>query len=895
LRNESGRMTLARLALACLFTMFVAGAASAQAPAETTVTRATLPNGLKIVVVRDPLAPVVSTMLNYEIGSDDQSYAGQAHALEHMMFRGSSTLSQSQLADIAELLGGAWNADTQDEVTQYFFTAPAQYLDVLLRMEASRAQGLTLSHTDWATERGAIENEVTQDDSDAEQLLERTVTTKMFAGSKLGNDGLGTIDSFDHQIDSPALRALYDAYYRPNNAIFVIVGDVDPTAAIDGVKKYFGAIHAAALPARKPANVQPLKSAHLTFDSDKPYTLATLSYRFPGYKDKDYAAGQILEGVLSNQRADLYGLVAAGKAFQADFEDLDTHTEAGSAVALAYVPVTTKPADALAELRGVLTAYRTNGVPAELVEAEKQRAIAAAEYKANSVQGLAFQWSQALAVEGRSSPDEILAATRNVSVADVDRVLREYVDPAHEIEAVAAPAHPGAASAASGGTVDPGAENNPTLLHHDPLPVWATAAFADVTAPVSSVAPIDTMLSNGLRLIVVPQHVSSTIVVSGRIESREATQAPAGLGGVADITKNLLPFGTTTYDRLALRTQLDKISADVTAGTTFSLQTLAQNFDRGVELLADEQLHPAFPAAAFAPVQRQELGSVRGADGSPDHAATVALNKALYPAGDPVQRFATPETVARITPDAVKAYYGSVYRPDMTTVVVVGDIDPQHAKAVFEKYFGAWKASGPKPTVDLPAVPRNAAAIVAVPDPQRTQSQIRLVQVSSLTRGSPDFAAISVANASLGGSGSAILFHDVRDVHGLVYGVYSQLGFDKNRSTFTIDYACDPQKILPAQALIMSDVKNLSTNGLSPDDLVRGRVELVSRIPMRAASFTGIATQLLDYTRFGLPLDQATIDARQEIAVTNAQIKAAVQRWIRPGDFVRVIVGPGPS
>jgi zinc protease len=886
-----------RLVLVCLFTFCSFAFASAEPmTGGVAVTRATLSNGLKIVVVRDPLAPVATTMLNYEIGSDDQTYAGQAHALEHMMFRGSDSLSQSQLADIAELLGGAWNADTQDEVTQYFFTAPAQYLDVLLRMEASRAKGLTLDHKDWAIERGAIENEVTQDDSDGEQKLFRNVTLKMFAGSKLGNDGLGTIDAFDHQIDSPQLRALYDAYYRPNNAIFVIVGDVDPTTAIDGVKKYFGAIPSGTLPARKPANLKPLESASLRFDSDKPFTIASLSYRFPGYRDADFAASQILEGVLSSQRADLYGLVAQGKAFHADFEDLDTHTSAGSAVALAYVPVSTKPDDALAALRGVLANYRAKGVPADLVEAEKQRAIAAAEYKANSVNGLAFQWSQAVAVEGRSSPDEILTAIRNVTVADVDRVLRRYVDPAHEIAAVASPAHPSAASAAGSGA-DGAAnnENNPTLLHHDPLPDWAIAAFADVKAPVSTTAPVDATLANGMRLIVVPEHVSRTVVVTGRIASLEATQAPAGLDGIADVTKNLLPFGTTTYDRLGLRTQLDAISASVTPGTSFSLQTLSDHFERGVELLADEQLHPAFPAKAFAAVKAQELGSVQGVDASPDHAAEVALNRALYPAGDPIQRFATPATVAKVTPDDVTRFYGSVYRPDMTTVVVVGDIEPARAKAVFERYFGGWKANGPKPVVDLPVVPKNQPSVVLVPDAQRSQSQIRLVQVSPLSRSSRDYAALSVANASLGGGGSAILFHDVRDVHGLVYGVYSQLGFDKNRSTFAINYASDPQKILPAQALIMSDVKNLAANGLLPNDLVRGRVELVSQIPMRSASFTGIAQQLLTDVHFGLPLDQATIDAREEIAVTNDQIVAAVRRWIRPADFVRVIVGPGPT
>lgn len=266
--------------------LFFASDASAARSQELSVTRATLQNGLRVIVVRDPLAPVAMAMLNYQVGSNEQDFAGQAHALEHMMFRGSSSLSQSQIADIAELLGGDWDADTQSEITQYFFTAPSQYLDLLLRMEASRAQGLTLSQADWEIERGAIKNEVTQDYSDPAAHLFLKADLAMFAGTPYGNDGLGTLHSFDTQINAPQLRALYDTWYHPNNAIYVIVGDVDGPATVKLVEKYFGSIPAAKLPPRRPVHLAPLRSQTIRVDSDQPYTLVTLAYRFPGYRSR---------------------------------------------------------------------------------------------------------------------------------------------------------------------------------------------------------------------------------------------------------------------------------------------------------------------------------------------------------------------------------------------------------------------------------------------------------------------------------------------------------------------------------------------------------------------------------------------------------------------------------
>ncbi|MBV8531024.1 MAG: insulinase family protein, partial [Candidatus Eremiobacteraeota bacterium] len=608
------RLAIALSACLLLFPGLV-GSAHAEGVA---VTRATLHNGLRVIVVRDPLAPVAMAMLNYQVGANDQDFAGQAHALEHMMFRGSATLSQSQIADIAELVGGYWDADTQSETTQYFFMAPSQYLDLLVRMEASRARGLTLAQSDWNVERGAIKNEVTQDYSNPLDHLFLKMDLRMFAGTPYGNDGLGTLKSFDTQINAAQLRSLYDAWYHPNNAIYVIVGDVDGPSTVKLVDKYFGSIPAAKLPARRAVHLAPLRPQTIRVDSDQPFTVVGLAYRFPGYRSKDYAAGQILEAALSSQRSDLYGLVASGKALQAQFADFDVHPLAGSAAAVIVVPVTTTPDTALATLRGVIDRYRTNGVPAALVEAEKRRAIAQAEFKANSIADLGFQWSEAVAVQGLSSPDDILAAIRKVSVADVNRVLRTYIVPQHEMVGIAAPKNAGAATVAAA-PVPVGNENKPTLLHHDPLPEWAQAAFAKVSVPNSTINPVDTTLPNGIRLIVVPQQVSRTVVVSGSIDTNEAMQAPPGKDGIADVTSALLPFGTTTYDRLALRTQLDAISADVTAGTDFSLTVLSKDFDRGVALLADEELHPTFPAGGFAAVKAEELGSVKGEVTSPDH------------------------------------------------------------------------------------------------------------------------------------------------------------------------------------------------------------------------------------------------------------------------------------
>ncbi len=139
------RTPILRAAALLAFATALLSAASAMAqPASTDVLRATLKNGLRVVIVRNTLAPVVSTSVNYLVGSDEApaGFPGMAHAQEHMMFRGSPGLTAAQLADIGGMMGGDFNADTQEGVTQYLFTVPAEDIDVALHIGAIRMRGV---------------------------------------------------------------------------------------------------------------------------------------------------------------------------------------------------------------------------------------------------------------------------------------------------------------------------------------------------------------------------------------------------------------------------------------------------------------------------------------------------------------------------------------------------------------------------------------------------------------------------------------------------------------------------------------------------------------------------------------------------------------------------------
>ncbi|WAC09042.1 MAG: pitrilysin family protein [Thermodesulfobacteriota bacterium] len=296
---------------------------------ETDVFRSTLDNGLKVVIVRNPLAPVVTTVVNYLVGSDEapEGFPGMAHAQEHMMFRGCPVLSADQLADITALMGGKFDADTQQTVTQYFFTVPAEDLDVALHIEAIRMRGVLDSERLWQQERGAIEQEVARDLSNPEYVFYTKLLSAMFQGTPYANDPLGTRLSFN-KTTGAMLKKFYDTWYVPNNALLVIVGDIEPTKAASQVKKYFSEIPAKKLPERPALSLEPVKPETLHLKTDLPVGLAITSFRLPGYDSPDYAASQILADIVNSQRSNLYALVPQGKALTTSFS-LDTLPKAG--------------------------------------------------------------------------------------------------------------------------------------------------------------------------------------------------------------------------------------------------------------------------------------------------------------------------------------------------------------------------------------------------------------------------------------------------------------------------------------------------------------------------------------------------------------------------------------
>lgn len=859
------------------------------------VVRATLDNGLRVVIVPDNLSPVATTMVNYLVGSNEtpEGFPGLAHAEEHMMFRGNPGLSADQLANIAAMMGGNFNADTQQTVTQYFFTVPAEDTDVALHIESLRMRGALNTDELWNKERGAIEQEVAQDISNPQYLFYTKLLQAMFHGTPYEHDALGTRPSFE-KTTGAMLREFYDKWYAPNNAIMVIAGDVDPQKTLAEVKSLFGDIPRKKLPERPPINLGPVSTETLHLPTDLPYGLAVISYRTPGFDSPDFAALNILSDVLSSQRGTLYALVPQGKALYAGFE-LNPLPKSGLAFALSVFPKGGDGEGLLTDMRQIIADDLKNGVPADLVDASKRREVASEEFQKNSIEGLANEWSDALAIEGRQSPEDDIRDIEKVTVDDVNRVARKYLSPTAAVTCILTPEESGkpiSSKGFGGAEALAGTPTGPVAL-----PAWAEQAVTRLTIPDWTIHPVVSTLPNGLKLIVQRETISNSVTVVGRIKSNSDLETPKGQEGASSVLDDLFPYGTQTLDRIAYRKALDDIAADESAGTDFSLSVLTPHFDRGMQLLAENELHPALPEQAFKIVQQQTAQTVAGQLQSPSYLSSRALDKGLLPKDDPELREATPQTVMSLTLDDLHSYFQHVYRPDLTTIVVIGNVSPEDAKSVVEKYFGSWAASGPKPETDLPPVPANPTGIAtAVPDKSRVQVIVDLAETLQLNRFNPDYYALELGNHVLGGGFYATrLYRDLRENGGLVYYVGSSFRVGKTRSTYEVNYACDPPNVSKARAVVVRDLTAMQNTAVTEHELRQARAMLLRQIPLSQGSENSIADGLLSRSIIGLPLDEPIVAAHHYVELTAPQVQAAFTKWLRPNDLVQVTRGPAPQ
>lgn len=843
-------------------------------------------NGLTVLTVPTPVAPVVGFAVVYRVGSRHEvaGHTGATHMLEHLMFKGSENFNAARGTEIARTLhrvGASFNATTWLDRTTYYEVLPVERLPVAVAIESDRMRRALIRPEDLESERTVVLNELDTGENEPVDLLMKSSFAHAFIEHPYHHPTIGWRGDVE-RMSAAVLRRFYDTYYHPDNATVIVVGDIDEESALVEVERGFGGIVPAPAPIPDLAIREGRQRGERRFIVERTGELGSLAltWHIPEGLHPDLPALNVLTQALSDGvTSRLYQrLVETNRCLGVHAFTFELHDP------------------------GVLQVFATlaPGVDHDSVEAEIRDEIASlaeaplsgdelARALIQTRTDLAFHWespaqivsalTEAVAMgDWRRFPGE-LEAVSAVRAEDVTRVAGEYLGPTNLTAGWFVPQ--GGNGAASGRAPAP----RPCYLHRP---------FAD---------RVDVRtLTGGARLAVLSNRHAPTVTIAGTIGAG-LVAATDGRFTVPSMTAAMLDRGTQSRDRLALATELEdhglqlgvRAMGNSPTVVSFSAQGLAEELDRLAVLLVDILRFPVFPADELDRLRQRILGSLRRERESTSAMAYSALTRSLYPMGHPLHKRPVEDRESELetlTREDLEAFHARAYGPGSMVIAVVGDVDAGAVAAALSRPLTGWRGVS-NPRFDAPAGGSGATASTYIEIPDRPNLDFFLGHAGRLLRGDADFAAAGLANSCLGQSAlTSRLGAAVRDGAGLSYSVYSRLfGTLGISGPWAVSCSVAAANLDRAVDLCREVVTAYVADGPTDAELEDERLAQAGAYQVGLATNAGIARELVTALTAGEEVSRLDELPGRFLGTTRDEVVEATRKHIRPEELTLAVAG----
>jgi zinc protease len=416
-----------------------ASGASALALAPLILADRTLANGLRVVLVEDHRSPTVAINVGYRVGGKDDppGRSGFAHLFEHLMFKGTANTKPETIDRLTEDVGGYNNAFTAEDITNYYEVVPSNYLETLLWAEADRLASLVVNHENFLTERDVVIGEYDQRIlAEPYGMLDELVNREAFTTHPYKRGVIGDPENL-RAATLDDVVAFHATYYRPDNAVLVVVGDLDIPQASAWVDRYFGPIAVPQTPVprvtlREPAQTQ---ERHFTYHGKNvPLAALEFAYHIPDANHPDADALDLLETLLgAGKSSRLYrSLVYAKQIAASAYAGADLREQAGLFGLRAIVSDGKAIGDVRAALDDEIARVQNDLVPEDELAKAKTQVFSSLVRSRQTSNGVALAVVRSAVV--RHDPEAVnrdAAGSEAVTAADIRRVAQTYLVPSN--------------------------------------------------------------------------------------------------------------------------------------------------------------------------------------------------------------------------------------------------------------------------------------------------------------------------------------------------------------------------------------------------------------------------------------------------------------------------------
>ncbi len=882
-----------------------------------------LDNGLTLIVHEDHSDPLVHVDVTYHVGSarEELYKSGFAHFFEHMMFQGSENVADEEHFKIISDAGGTLNGTTNRDRTNYFQTLPSNQLETALWLEADR-MGFFLdavTQEKFEVQRSTVKNEKAQryDNSAYGGYLEIKDETLYPFGHPYSWLTIGKVEDLD-RVDVNDLKNFFLRWYGPNNAVLTVGGDVNADEVVALVEKYFGVIP------RGP-EVEDLELGEVTLDADRYVSYVDKNIRFPAVVfsmptvprfHPDEAPLDYLAQILGTGRSSYFykKFVENSKAIQAAANHPASELAGEFMMFVLPFPGQTL-SDFEDEVRNILTEFAAEGV------ADDDMIKIKASFESgfvNGLQSVAGKVSQLAAYETfADNPNYIkddIDRYNAVTKDDIMRVFNQYIYNQPAVVLSILPDDGGATAPAKPDNFEPQTEGDNPYPTTDYSGLSYTRPTGDTfdrsvqpTPGPAPLVPIPTFwkaeAANGISFIGTNSNEVPTVNIQIRIKGGHTLDAyHTDKAGLASITSAMMMESTENYTSEEIAEELRKVASTISFSTsdnstTINIGTLKKNLDRTLELAEEMLYRPAFNDADFARIKQQQIEAIKSTYENPTSIANQVYDRLLY--GDEhilsVPGSGIEETVSRITADDVRGFYETYYAPELTEVVVVGDITREETMASLS-FLNDWAKTGATlPDLPTPS-PSDYTKVYLVDKVAAPQSEIRIGFMTGLQYDATgEYFKTTLMNYTLGGAFNSRINLNLREDKGFTYGARSFFSSDNVNGEFTAYAGVRADATDSSVVEFVKEIKNFNENGITEDELSFMRNSIGQRdarsyeTPFQKAGFLG------RIIRYDLPDD--FVDTQAEIirTITKDEIDALAAKHLQLDNMYILVVGDAAS
>jgi zinc protease len=394
----------------------------------------TLANGMRVVTLQDNSSPTASIHVWYDVGgkNDPPGRSGFAHMFEHMMFKATKHMPNEKMDRLTEDVGGFNNASTWPDFTNYYEVVPSNHLETLLWAEADRMVNLNVDEGNFASERDVVKEEYRQGVLAPPYgklywlLDDITFQKHPYRRGVIGNlDELGAATRADAE-------KFYKTYYRPDNAVLIVVGDFDQKQLDGWIDKYFGSIQKPTGSIPRVTEVEPEWTTERRFKETAPrvpFPATAIVYRAPKTNSPDIPALRLAAAILSGgESSRLYqSLVRTQQIAQQADLDMELNTEGGR---MSFIGIGSEKGTSENLEKGLLAELKKiqdSGVTVKELEKAKNQLISRAIRARETNDGKAIAIERAVAYLGDpKAVNNEVAQFQAVTAADIQRVMKQY-------------------------------------------------------------------------------------------------------------------------------------------------------------------------------------------------------------------------------------------------------------------------------------------------------------------------------------------------------------------------------------------------------------------------------------------------------------------------------------